>query len=225
MSNPQRVARIQALHDVGAKIDDGLEQIKLQTARRDGVRSGQLDAINHLIANCKDPSLDKNTVHHCLKSLQQLQTQSNIMYYMSLGSEKQCESHVAEIKKMYDLEVALKLREETLPTPEEMASRPVPPRTIKEVRLAEATLTASGSQEKSPEPQGSKEIKIKETDPEAPVSPSKELSASEAPSKPPEDNRKKKPTKAPMGESAIKPSSAMPPKKETRKKRKIKSSS
>ena len=216
MSNIPRAAKIQALHEVGSKIDDGLEQAKIQTARRDGTRTGHTEAINQLVSNCKDPALDRNTVQHCIKLIQQLHTQSNALYYMTLGAEKQCAAHVAEIKKMYDLEVALKLREDTLPTPEEMASRPVPPRTLRETRLAEAALAASSVEEKPAELQEIKEPEVKE-----PVAPSPEPSVNESS---PKGNRKKKSIKAPQSEPVPEPAPVTSPKKETRKKKKVKSS-
>ena len=215
MSNISRAAKIQALHEVGAKIDDGLEQAKIQTARRDGTRTGHTEAINQLVSNCKDPALDRNTVQHCIKLIQQLQTQSNALYYMTMGAEKQCAVHVAEIKKMYDLEVALKMREDTLPMPAEMASRPVPPRTLRETRLAEAALAASSVEEKLAEPEV-KEPEVKEI-----AAPAPEPSANESS---PKGNRKKRAIKAPQGEPVLKPAPVTPPKKEVRKKRKAKSS-
>jgi hypothetical protein len=217
MSNISRAAKIQALHEVGAKIDDGLEQAKIQTARRDGTRTGHTEAINQLVSNCKDPALDRNTVQHCIKLIQQLQTQSNALYYMTMGAEKQCAVHVAEIKKMYDLEVALKLREETLPTPEESASRPAPPRTLRETRLAEAALAASSVEEKPEEPQETKEPEVKE-----PVAPSPETNNNESSLK---GSRNKKSAKTPQSETATESVSVTPSKKEVRKKRKVKSSS
>lgn len=217
MSSIPRAAKIQALHDIGAKIDDGLEQAKIQTARRDGTRTGHSEAISHILSNCKDPGLDKNTVQHCVKVLQQLQTQSNALYYMTLGAEKQCAAHVAEIKKMYDLEVVLKMREETLPAQEEIASRPVPPRTLKEMRLAEAAHEDNNAAVSQANPSESKEPESKE--PEFVQQPPEKSDIKNSS----KSNRKKKQSPEPLqSESPSDPAPAQ--KKEIRKKRKVKSS-
>ena len=187
MSNLPRDARIQSLHDIGMKIDDSLEQAKIQTARREVARTAHIDSIDQLINSSKDQSLDKSTVLHCVKVLQQLVTTSSALYYTALGAEKQCEAHVATIKKMYDLEVALKTREEIPPTPEELAvTRPAPPRTLKEMRLAEAASRAAASVEEKIE-----EIKISPPDTEIPEEPPVSASANNISAKKPRQNKKK----------------------------------
>ena len=139
MSNLPRDARIQALHEVGVKIDDELEPAKLLTSRWEGARTALMGAANDIIKTSADSKLDANTVMHCAKIVQGLITQASANYFTSLGAQKQIESHVSLVKKIYDLEVALKRREEEPPAPEEMTvERKAPVRTIKEQRLAAA---------------------------------------------------------------------------------------
>ncbi len=154
MSTLPRDVRIQTLHEVGVKIDDGLESAKIQTSRREGARDALTSAASDIVKAASDPNLDKNTVLHCVKILQGLIAQTTALYYTALGAEKQIESHVALIKKLYDLEVVLKRREEEPPAPEEMAvERRAPVRTIKEQRLAAAAAAEKQAQEASQEEQ------------------------------------------------------------------------
>lgn len=191
MSNLPRDARIQTLHDIGMKIDDGLEQAKIQTARREAARTAHTDAVNHLVSSSTDQSLDKNTILHCVKMLQQLITTSSALYFTALGAEKQCEAHVAIIKKMYDLEVALKTREEIPPSPEELAvPRAAPPRTLKEMRLAEAAAAAA-IPTPAPVQEKTEETKISPPDAEKPEAPPVIASVNNTSEKKPMRNKKK----------------------------------
>lgn len=154
MSNLPRDARIQALHEVGVKIDDELEPAKLLTSRWEGARTALMGAASDIIKASADSKLDANTVMHCAKIVQGLITQASANYFTSLGAQKQIESHVSLVKKIYDLEVALKRREEEPPAPEEMAvERKAPVRTIKEQRLAAAAAAEKQAQEASQEEQ------------------------------------------------------------------------
>jgi hypothetical protein len=154
MSNLPRDARIQALHEVGVKIDDELEPAKLLTSRWEGARTALMGAASDIIKASADSKLDANTVMHCAKIVQGLITQASANYFTSLGAQKQIESHVSLVKKIYDLEVALKRREEEPPTPEEMViERKAPVRTIKEQRLAAAAAAEKQAQEAPQEKQ------------------------------------------------------------------------
>jgi hypothetical protein len=156
MSNLPRDARIQALHEVGVKIDDDLEPAKLLTSRWEGARTALMGAASDIIKASADSKLDANTVMHCAKIVQGLITQASANYFTSLGAQKQIESHVSLVKKIYDLEVALKRREEEPPAPEEMAvERRAPVRTIKEQRLAAVAVAEKQAQEAPQEEQAS----------------------------------------------------------------------
>lgn len=156
MSNLPRDARIQALHEVGVKIDDDLEPAKLLTSRWEGARTALMGAASDIVKASADSKLDANTVMHCAKIVQGLITQASANYFTSLGAQKQIESHVSLVKKIYDLEVALKRREEEPPAPEEMAvERRAPVRTIKEQRLAAVAAAEKQAQEAPQEEQAS----------------------------------------------------------------------
>ena len=156
MSTLPRAVKIQALHEVGVKIDDGLEPAKINTARWESARTALTGAINDIIKSTKDSKLDTNSVMHCVKILQGLVTQASANYYTALGAEKQIESHVSLIKKMYDFEVALKMREEEpLPPVENAVERRAPARTIREQRLAAAAAEKRSEEivaQSAPEP-------------------------------------------------------------------------
>ena len=141
MSTLPRDIRIQTLHDIGVKIDDSLESARNEKFRREGARTAHYEIIKQLssLISKENKESDNKVVEYCVKVVDKLASQATAMFHASLGAENQAKAHVELIKKVYDLELVLKNREE-VPLPvevsPEIASRPVPSRTLKEQRLA-----------------------------------------------------------------------------------------
>jgi hypothetical protein len=152
MSTLPRDVRIQALYEVGVKIDDTLESARLETARREGAHAAYVNAAKALSAYPEAASVCSN-----------LAAQAHNLVFASKGAEIQSKSLVALLKGMHDLEVARKQREtEPLAVAESpvedeasvaaAADAALPPspkparnlrRTIREERLAMAAAKAA----------------------------------------------------------------------------------
>jgi len=151
MSTLPRDVRIQALYEVGVKIDDALESARLETARREGAHAAYVNAVKALSAYPEAASVCSS-----------LAAQAHNLVFASKGAEIQSKSLVALLKGMHDLEVVRKKREtEPLAVAESpvddeasvaAAADAAPPpskkpvrnlrRTIREERLAKAAAKA-----------------------------------------------------------------------------------
>jgi hypothetical protein len=100
MSTLPRDVRIQALHEVGVKIDDTLESARLETARREGAHAAYVNAAKALSAHPEAAAICSS-----------LASQAHNLVFASKGAEIQSKSLVALLKGMHDLEVARKQRE------------------------------------------------------------------------------------------------------------------
>ena len=132
MSTLPRDVRIQALHEVGVKIDDTLESARLETARREGAHAAYVNAAKALSAHPEAAAICSS-----------LASQAHNLVFAAKGAEIQSKSLVALLKGLHDLEVARKQREtEPLPEADSISIQPPRRRTIKEERLAEEAAAA-----------------------------------------------------------------------------------
>ena len=132
MSTLPRDVRIQALHEVGVKIDDTLESARLETARREGAHAAYVNAAKALSAHPEAAAICSS-----------LASQAHNLVFAAKGAEIQSKSLVALLKGLHDLEVARKQREtEPLPEADPISIHPPRRRTIKEERLAEEAAAA-----------------------------------------------------------------------------------
>ena len=164
MSTLPRDVRIQALHEVGVKIDDTLESARLETARREGAHAAYVNAAKALSAYPEAASVCSN-----------LAAQAHNLVFASKGAEIQSKSLVALLKGMHDLEVARKQREteplvaaepaasdegaspDPLDAPQAHGAKPVRNlrRSIREERLAlEASKSAEAAAASAPKRRG-----------------------------------------------------------------------
>ena len=133
MSTLPRDVRIQALHEVGVKIDDTLESARLETARREGAHAAYVNAAKALSAHPEAAAICSS-----------LASQAHNLVFAAKGAEIQSKSLVALLKGLHDLEVARKQREtEPLPEADPISIQPPRRRTIKEERLAAEAVAAS----------------------------------------------------------------------------------
>lgn len=144
--------KIEAVHEIGVRLDDALESAKVEVTRNEGAQGAYLHAAKsvqalqaHLARDVEegraDPVAAKLAADWIMRATQvceNLSKQAGNAVLMSRGAELQTARLVSLVKNLHELEVARRDRE-TAPAeaaaPEE---RPHPrPRSIKEERIAE----------------------------------------------------------------------------------------
>jgi hypothetical protein len=162
MSTLPRDVRIEAIHEIGVKIDDALEVARFEAARREGAHGAYVNAARNIVEAFGNSSEDAKK---CAAICSDLAAQTQNLLFASRGAERQAQGLVALIKQMHDLELAKKRREsEPLPTPPVVvAESPAPAvasalvappqqrrRTIKEERLAAVAAAEAAAAPKKP---------------------------------------------------------------------------
>lgn len=164
MSTLPRDVRIEAIHEIGVKIDDALEVARFEAARREGAHGAYVNAARNIVEAFGNSSEDAKK---CAAICSDLAAQTQNLLFASRGAERQAQGLVALIKQMHDLELAKKRRESEplpLPTPPVVVAEspaPVvasalvaPPqqrrRTIKEERLAAVAAAEAAAAPKKP---------------------------------------------------------------------------
>ena len=165
MSTLPRDVRIEAIHEIGVKIDDALEAAKFEAARREGAHGAYVNAARNILAAFGDTSADAK---RCAAICSDLAAQAQNLLFASRGAERQAQGLVALLKQMHDLETAKKRREsEPLPMSPVVVATPAPApapvvasalvappqqrrRTIKEERLAAVAAAEAAAAPKKP---------------------------------------------------------------------------
>ena len=113
-SNP----RIQAIHDVGVKIDDALERAQLDTARREGAHEAYSNIVSTFSSLLDDISSDGSLQEAASKALlnkiltvcKRMEESSSAQLYAARGAEVQTKAIIETVKSMYDVEIATSAR-------------------------------------------------------------------------------------------------------------------
>jgi len=113
-SNP----RIQAIHDVGVKIDDALERAQLDTARREGAHDAYTNIVSTFSSLLDDFSADGSLQEAASKALlskiltvcKRMEEGSSAQLHAARGAEAQTKAIIETVKRMYDVEIAASAR-------------------------------------------------------------------------------------------------------------------
>ena len=112
-SNP----RVQAIHDVGVKIDDALERAQLDTARREGAHEAYTNIVSSFStlmsdidvesAHGSDSEIAKLWMNKLLVICKNMADYSGTQLHAARGAEAQTRMIIETVKRMYDNEVAI----------------------------------------------------------------------------------------------------------------------
>jgi len=146
-------SKIEAIHEIGVRLDDALEATKVEMTRHEGAQGAYLHSAKsvqalqaHLAKDAEEGRVDSTAakiaaewVARAVQVCENLSKQAGNAVLMSKGAELQTTRLVSLVKNLHELEVARRDREaapaEATAAPED---RPHPrPRSIKEERIAE----------------------------------------------------------------------------------------
>jgi hypothetical protein len=112
-SNP----RIQAIHDVGVKIDDALERAQLDTARREGAHEAYTNIVSSFStlmsdidaesAHGNDSEPAKLWMNKLLVICKNMADYSGTQLHAARGAEAQTRMIIETVKRMYDTEISI----------------------------------------------------------------------------------------------------------------------
>ena len=112
--------RIQAIHDVGVKIDDALERAHLDTARREGAHEAYTNIVSSFstlmsdidveTARGGDLEIAKLWLNKLLVICKNMVDYSSTQLHAARGAEAQTKLIIETVKRMYDTEVAISAR-------------------------------------------------------------------------------------------------------------------
>ena len=147
MGTSPRDIRIEALHEIGVKIDDALEAAQAEVIRREGAHAAYVLAGRHIAALLKTAPEHADAWKRAALICEQLATQAHAAAHAAKGAVAQSQALIGVVKSMHDLEVVKKERESVpLPVePEQPAPRRAPLRTIREQRLAAAATESAAA--------------------------------------------------------------------------------